>query len=202
MKYENTEPELLHLKKLVSNGGVAIDVGANIGFYSYGLSQICRKVHSFEINPSVSRFLKKLNSKKIQIYDIGLSDSVQEAKLFIPINQKGFSLHGWASLHQGNCPGVTKHEEKKVFIQSLDSFEIKECDFLKIDVEGHEMHVLNGALETVKRTLPRILIEIQPKNFEDVKCFLLSLGYYQREIKEKIGCKGGEGNFLFDPPSM
>jgi hypothetical protein len=46
------EPELLHLRSFVPEGGVAVDAGANWGMYSYALSQIASKVYSFEVNPA------------------------------------------------------------------------------------------------------------------------------------------------------
>ena len=43
--------------------------------------------------------------------------------------------------------------------RTLDSFDLAECQFIKIDVEGHELEVLNGAKETLARCRPTVLVE-------------------------------------------
>ena len=106
---------------------------------------------------------------------------------------------GWASLEKGNCPNAEQHLEEVVRVRPLDSFEFVSCAFLKIDVEGHELEVLEGAAKTISRTRPRILVEVRKKNEASVEAFLRNLGFRQRDFGEVLGYAGGEGNRFYMP---
>jgi len=52
------EPELLVLAELVPRGGIAVDVGANVGFFAYALAEIADRVVAFEPNPDYALFAR------------------------------------------------------------------------------------------------------------------------------------------------
>ncbi len=193
------EPEAGRLARFVPAGGVAIDAGANAGVYSYGLSRFCKKVHSFEINPAHSRMLCDFGAPNVEIHGIGLSNTTGEKVLYTPVHPSGMVLHGWASLEPGNCPGAREHLETRVRVVPLDEFGFPECVFLKVDVEGHEIQVLEGAEKTLCRTRPRILIEVKDSNLAAVDRFLESLEFRRVDIRDFIGCPGAPGNFFYMP---
>ena len=193
------EPEAARLRRFVPAGGVAIDAGANAGLYSYGLSRFCKRVHSFEINPVHCRMLRDFAAPNVEIYDVGLSNTSEEKKLFIPIHSSGLALDGWASLEPGNCPGISEHKETPVCVSPLDEFNFPECVFLKIDVEGHELQVLEGAIKTLRRTRPLILVEVRDNNIPAVEQFLEKLNYRRTDIRNYINCSGTTGNYFYTP---
>ena len=61
--------------------------------------------------------------------------------------------------------------------KKLDSFTFPKIDFIKIDVEGHEKEVLLGGKETILKYLPKMYIEIWPKNLNYISEILKSMGY-------------------------
>ena len=193
------EPEVGHLARFVPSGGVAIDAGANAGLYSYGLSRLCKKVHSFEINPAHCRMLKDFAAPNVEIHGIGLSNTTDEKTLYTPVHPSGMVLESWASLEQGNCPGAREYLVTRVRVLPLDEFEFTECVFLKIDVEGHELQVLEGAEKTLRRTRPRILIEVRDSTLAGVDRFLESLAFRRTDIRHSIGCPGSPGNYFYLP---
>jgi FkbM family methyltransferase len=193
------EPEIGRLARFVPAGGVAIDAGANAGLYSYGLSRFCRQVHSFEINPAHCRMLRDFGAPNVEIHGVGLSNASGETTLHTPVLSNGMILESWASLEKGNCPGVAEHLETRVRVVPLDEFEFPECVFLKIDVEGHELQVLEGAKKTLRRTRPRILVEVREENIAAVDRFLESLEFRRAEIRNLIGREGAAGNFFYLP---
>jgi len=199
LRFEDPEVELLHLDRLPTRPGPAIDVGANMGFYALRMSRIFEQVYAFEINEEASRDLRACNLPNVEIIDVGLSNRVGGATLYIPVLQCGLQLNGWGSLQSGNCPDAKKHIEKNVTVRPLDDFEITACSFLKIDVEGHELSVLEGATQTITRCRPVILIEMRNQN-ESKGCQQLeSLGYRRTELKHLAGTLGTPGNFIFLP---
>lgn len=198
-RYGQTESELLHLDRMPARPGSAIDAGANIGFYSLRMAGLFRKVYAFEADPRTSRDLKDCRLPNVEVFDVGLSDRVGEAMLRIPVLRSGMELDGWASLESDPCPDAERYIEKTVTLKPLDAFGVEDCSLLKIDVEGHELHVLQGAVKTIERGRPVILVEVRERNESSVRQFLQGLGYRLVDFKEVAGFEGSPGNYLFFP---
>jgi FkbM family methyltransferase len=79
-----------------------------------------------------------------------------------------------------------------VKIRRLDDYNFENIDFIKIDVEGFELEVLNGAQETIKCSRPTILIEVFDENASVVKNYFKSLNYSLLVILEDY-------NYVFIP---
>ena len=169
-------PELSLIKFLCSPNGNSIDVGANLGLYSYLMSRYTKQLHAFEPNPYPLRYLKKLNKGNTKIYPIAIGNVNQEVELFIPKNHKGWTSNG-ASLRQLN---LGKGMKLKVDCRTIDSFDFQNIELIKIDVEGCEQDVIDGAINTIKNWLPNIIIENEIFHTKDplsVLNNLLELGY-------------------------
>jgi FkbM family methyltransferase len=138
-----------------------VDIGAHIGTYSWSIAPYANQVYSFECNPEVYNclcaniFLKDLNHK-IKAYNFGLSSEEGESTYYI--RSKDGGGNGFTFLGE-------KREESSLGtlqlpLKRLDDLNIENIGLIKIDVEGHEIHVLKGALETLKRNnYPPILFE-------------------------------------------
>lgn len=192
------ENELRFLHHIVPGGDVAIDVGANQGLYSYNLSKRFSKVYAFEINADITKDLEAYNPGNIEIINKGLSSRDDEAVLYIPV-LKGQPLTGWASLTPNNCPNTRDHLIKTVRVSPLDKFNIDHIAFIKIDVEGHEIEVLKGGADTLRRSRPIVLVEIKPHNVDQAFTFFAGMGYEQRELQTYVKTIGAEGNYIFVP---
>lgn len=195
------EPELLHLRSFVPSGGAAVDVGANCGMYSYALSQIMRKVYSFEINPALTADLEAYSNPKIEIIRIGLSSRAAHLALHVPISSKGFAMSGWGTLDPVNLPpGVATIKQIEVQVKPLDEFALADVSFVKIDVEGHEVEVLAGACETITRCRPTVLIEVKDANSISVDSYFATAQYQKFTLADLVGVQGAEGNRIYIPP--
>jgi len=148
-------PELSLIKFLCSPEGNSIDVGANLGLYSFLISKYTNQLYSFEPNPYPLRYLKKLNKGNTRIYPIAIGSVNDEVELFIPKNPKGWTSNG-ASLRQLD---LGKGMKLKVACRTIDSFDFRDIELIKIDVEGCEQDVIDGAMNTIKDWLPNIIIE-------------------------------------------
>ena len=168
------------IPKLLKRQNVAIDVGANIGFYSYYCSKIFKNVHAFEPIKVISKDLNNftIKNKCVFLHNYALSNSEEEKSISIPfIKKKNVLNYGYASLSNE----FENKQELKIYTKTLDSFNFYEVDFIKIDVEGHENQVIEGGINTIKKFMPLILIEIE-KRHTGVKASetinkLISLGY-------------------------
>ena len=173
------EPELRLVHLLVKPGTVAIDVGANRGTYTYCFWKLGVIVKAFEPNRSCLAPLEAWANRKnaVTIYDYALSNRVGEARLFVPIDASGIEHDSSASLR----PTGEACSEQPIAVRTMDSFHFADVELIKIDVEGHEMDVLEGATATIANCRPALLIEIEQRhhddNIIDVFTKILQLGY-------------------------
>ena len=160
---KSAERELSYLRKVIPGGAVTVDVGANCGLYTRQLARLSREVHAFEPSHDMARLLRRTSARNVSIHEIALSDHNGDADLFIPQGNDGL-VYGLASLEPRlnvtTEPVVTTH----VPIARLDAVVRQDVAFVKIDVEGHELNVLNGAVELLERCQPVFLVEAEDRH--------------------------------------
>ena len=148
-------PELNLIKFLVNKNKISIDVGANLGLFTFYLQKYSKYVYAFEPNPYPLRNLKNLVSENTEVIPIAIGNKNGYLDLFIPKNKKGWSSNG-ASLKETELNLGIKHS---VVSRTLDSLEIENVGLIKIDVEGFEKQVLEGASRTITDFKPNLIIE-------------------------------------------
>jgi FkbM family methyltransferase len=172
--------EKLALRLLCNPEKTAVDVGANIGTVSYFLSKYSKATHAFEINPAVAERLEQAKLSNTTVYRIGLSDSVQWARLRVPIADFG-PVYGSGTIERANELDGDKASEYEVRVSTLDNFNIPDVGIIKIDVEGHELAVLRGARATLERDRPSLIVEILERlngnSFSQIIEYTASLSY-------------------------
>jgi FkbM family methyltransferase len=170
------EEEILMLPKLITRGGVAIDVGANIGLYSFALSKICDTVEAFEPNPKNQNIIRAYNAPNINVHGIALSSKGGVGELNIPI-VNDVEIDGHASLNSKFLDQVTI----QVDLKKLDDYNFGGVNYIKIDVEGHELEVIKGAVHTIKTNRPVLMVEIEQRHIStpmgDVFGEIIKFGY-------------------------
>jgi protein O-GlcNAc transferase len=136
-----------------------IDIGANIGNHSLFFSTYfdCKKVYAFEpfeknINLFRENLKDALENNRCILYDTALSDK-EETKILYNSEHENY---GGLSLHKQAKSFVV---EEKINVKTLDSFDISDVSFIKIDVENHENEVLIGGRETIMKYKPVICLE-------------------------------------------
>ena len=176
-----SEVEMKLLPFLCSKDKTSIDIGAAGGVFIANLLDISKNVIAFEPIPADAEVLKTMveSTKSNAIIErIALSDKAGEATLRMIVNDSGRS-----TIEASNDLSDDKTEKTgiKVEIRKLDDFNYNNIGFIKIDVEGHELAVLHGARETIKKNLPSLLIEIEDRHkanaVKDVPAFLKELDY-------------------------
>lgn len=133
----------------VKNFTTAIDAGANYGIMSANLHSKFSKIYAFEVDTPVRECLKK-NVEKFQldnvvVCDCGLSD--KEEQVSLNYEKTTFGTH------------INKEVSGTHICRTLDSFELSEVGFIKLDCEGYEPYILKGAEQTIKKYKPVILME-------------------------------------------
>jgi FkbM family methyltransferase len=163
------EPELAGLAKLVPRGGTAIDVGANLGFFAYALSDIADWVVAFEPNPDYAFFARWMLRGRAEVHQLALSDVSGRGTLYVPLSDRGMVLHLAGSLKQTHSQ-FRNTKTYDVEVRTLDEFGLVGVRFVKADVEGSEREVLDGvARATIARDRPIILLELLSGTHEDCR---------------------------------
>ena len=170
----NYEKELKVIEKFADKTKDALDIGVYRGVYSFKLSQNFKTVHAFEPNTLLFPYLRKNLNKiiqNLQLYNLALSDTEGSTKLNLPIRSKSlfkdnieelFKL-GSATIHTANI--FENYKSITVQKKKLDNLNLREnIGFIKIDVEGHEQNVIDGGLQTIKKNMPVMLIEIEERH--------------------------------------
>ncbi|MFT3911842.1 MAG: FkbM family methyltransferase [Ferruginibacter sp.] len=177
-----SEVEMRLLPYLCKKEKTSIDIGAAGGVFIANLLDLSKNVIGFEPIPADAEVLKVMvestNSNCI-IERVALSDKAGEAILKMIVNDSGRS-----TIEESNdlSDDATEKRGIKVPIRKLDDYNYDNIGFIKIDVEGHELSVLHGARETIRKNLPTLLIEIEdrhkPNAVRDVPAFLKEFGYF------------------------
>jgi FkbM family methyltransferase len=163
---EEYEPEALDaLKQTIAPGAVVLDVGANVGISAMMMARWCGSeghIYAFEPSPTPKKLLAQhleLNglADRVTISECALSDAEGTATFYAS------GISGKSALSKANIG--QESEAVKVPVTTIDSYceanKIKPS-LIKIDVEGFEFKVLNGARKTMKEVRPRILVELHP----------------------------------------
>ena len=160
----------------LKGNGVALDIGANIGNHAASFSKHFKKIYAFEINKVVFHILQSnaVGTNIIPVH-IGLSDAETEVSFV-----ENFANMGASRIDMDSCD-----ESHLVKVIPLDVFaqdnDIKDVSFVKIDVEGHELQVLNGGATFFQNQQPVIGFEaLFLKNYSEgqkVQDILEGYGY-------------------------
>jgi FkbM family methyltransferase len=198
------EPEILHVPRLMGQGNchTALDVGANDGQFGYLLSNAFKHVHAFEANPDLAATLLRYRPRNMTVINNAVSDTDGDVvTLHVPV-VKGVALSGWASLVKPTVPGTTNFVTHQITTTRIDSHKFDTVSLIKIDVEGHELAVLKGAMDTIRKHLPWLLIEVWDEQRAAVCDLLKPLGYRAATLQELAGIKGSPQNLVFVSPSF
>lgn len=166
----------------VKSWRMAVDVGAHVGFWSMHLAKRFKSLQAFEpIDEHRQCWLRNMAPLRSAgnnaiLWSCALGAEKGTARFTIPPGSSG-------GTHISGHGGVDDIE-----VRTLDSFEFADVDFMKLDCEGAELAVLQGAAETLKRCRPCVIVEqkqhIMQRNFgvtgKPAVDFLESLGAVQR----------------------
>lgn len=153
---------------------VAVDVGAHCGLWSMQLAKQFGHLHAFEpVERHRECFLANLaGCENVDLYGCGLGDKSGFVSIESKPDSSGDSRVAayaerdeWAEpvrYDENDIPiGPTPASANapRIPLKTLDSFDLQDVDFIKIDTEGYELHVVRGAEETIKRCKPVMIVE-------------------------------------------
>lgn len=187
--------ESAFVRQNVKPGDIAIDVGANFGWFTLMLSQIVGangaqgQVHAFEpvkeTTELLSRNAQLNNAANIHISPAALDAQDATRDLYLP----DIAVSGSFALHHYN----ENYQVQKVPTMTLDTYvrlhNLPRVDFIKADIEGAELNMLKGASETLKRFAPILMLEVQATS---TRLF----GHEPQAVHEFLNDHGYQGHVL------
>jgi|GEM_PF-315566 len=161
------EPELARLlSRYMESGGIFVDIGANIGYHTLYMATLGEAVHcvGFEPHPDIYRQLAEnveLNGfSNISVVDVAIGDKCGEITFY---KQKTTSynrgLSGTILASDGEDDFVCSEVLMKTMDEALTSAQKQQTRVIKIDTQGFEYEVLQGAMETIRLSQPVIAFE-------------------------------------------
>ncbi len=161
------EPELRAIfRAILRPGGIAIDVGANVGWHSLLMASLVGasgRVLAVEANPSLQKRLHDNLSincfRQVEVVPCAVGDTEGTMEFYAPLAGDPNSGNG----HLGADNSATAIQTVRVNARPLDAVvaaaELESLDLIKIDVEGFEWPVLHGGERTIARLRPHIVFE-------------------------------------------
>ncbi|MBS1519462.1 MAG: FkbM family methyltransferase [Bacteroidetes bacterium] len=195
--YEDETNKLIKIS--LNPGGVAMDVGGNIGLQSIRMSKSVGeqgKVFVFEplihLQEKLSRNIQLNKADNVKLFPYALSNHESEADFHI---SKGNWNQGTFNISNNQSGTEVQHVIIKVADELPEIKALNRLDLVKIDVEGFEYQVLLGLKQTIGKYKPRIIFEYDKnyweanaQNFNECFDFLSSLGYTLYQITP-VGCE-------------
>jgi FkbM family methyltransferase len=201
--YEPIESFLV--QNILEKNDIVVDAGANIGFYSLLMSDICKngKIYSFEPVPKNFEFLKKnvsLNFKNelIETVPVGLWNESKVLEFSLDSSMKD----NVGSFTAGKVENTS--EMFKCSVNKIDELlkDVEKIDFIKMDIEGAELFALQGGNSLINKFRPQFLIEINRKACEQfgynpnrIASFFKELDYQFYLIRESAESSGWIDDF-------
>jgi FkbM family methyltransferase len=186
------EPEFELLPRLVHAGDWVLDIGANVGCYTYRLSALVGRdgrVFAFEPITATAEILafvvRCAAHDNVTIFNAAVSDKHELLRFSMEKNEHGLPDYFTARATEGGTRGA--------FSLSIDALALpSRVSFVKIDVEGSERAVLRGMETLIERDRPVLAIE----GDESLQPYLASRGY------RMCPRRPGSANLLFLPPDF
>jgi len=161
-------PMATHFAALFPRDGVIFDVGAHAGQFTKLFARLAPDglVYSFEPGRYARAILLlslALNRvANVRAYPLGFGDRAGRVDLHMPIKKSGSFAFGLAHLGAGD--GVRREIRETIDVVTLDAFcrmlPLARLDFIKADIEGWELRMLEGGRETLERNRPSLWIEV------------------------------------------
>ena len=168
------------LKPYIENATTILDIGSHIGSHSIAYNKIApnARIFAFEAQKQIYKLLLKNIYDNNAIYQITPiyaavghkeTDTHMSARVFDTATTTDQVEYGTDKIFNYGGLSLGKDGESVPMI-TIDSLQLKDCNFMKVDVEGAEALVFLGAAQTIKKYMPVIYFESNIRTItEDMK---------------------------------
>jgi FkbM family methyltransferase len=153
------------IRESVNEQGTIIDIGANIGYISIASSLMFPKVTIEAFEPSKKTYsilrtnLSENHIRNVRTHNYGISDRESSSLLTYSESNSSGAFVNEHNVTADTAGHVTEHIKLKTLDKEYKNLKITKCDLIKIDVEGHELSVIKGSKELIKKFKPMVILE-------------------------------------------
>lgn len=169
MDWESGHKEKILLYVPDNSRRVVVQAGGNMGMYPRLLSDMFENVYTFEPDP-VNFHCLVANCQRDNIVKINAALGYKHG--LVKVSTEPFD--DWETNYGVRTVVESFYANVPVF--KIDDLALSYCDLIMLDVEGHELIALKGAIETIEKLHPVIFAEHHPGG-PDLVSFLKSFGY-------------------------
>lgn len=176
--------ELNKIKQIKPNCKNILDIGACYGSYSLGLSKVFPNANIIALEPTknfilLEKNVKINNAKNIKLKKVAISNK----EGYVRFSENVFANNS------------VSDKGTKIKCTTIDKLKLKnKIDFIKLDVEGHELEAIEGMINTLKKDKPLIQIEL---NFMSGKKKIIKIKELLRKLNYKRIHDFGNKNYLY-----
>ena len=193
------------IKNVLFPGAVVFDIGANVGAHALPMAKLVGKTGKvYAIEPTDWAFEKlsknfKLNpelSSSLILKQMVFSDLKSDLpqKIYSSWKLEDGETH---PIHGGHLNSMDKAESSSLD-QEVQRLGLKKIDFIKLDVDGFELKVLKGGVQTLTTMKPKIILEITPYTLEEQGDSLGELLELLKKLNYRIYSEDGKTEISFD----
>lgn len=173
---EREEPDLTVIRHLVRQGDMVVDIGANVGWYTRYLSILVGSSgHVFSLEPIPNTFallsacVKHYGLSNVELFNTAASRADGSAAMHVPNYPSGGKNYYMASIVEDGqaTAGLSRQPVESRSLDSLLGGQCQNVGFIKCDVEGHELEVIQGATQTIQARKAAWFVEIDRRNDPD-----------------------------------
>ncbi|OBI90750.1 FkbM family methyltransferase [Mycobacterium asiaticum] len=184
-----SRPDVALVQSLCDPGRISLDIGADVGEFAIAMLSASQSVVAFEPRPAQARDLTAMFDAvgaNVRVEAVALSDAPGVTTMRVVESDPGRSTIDGENVLDTAIGGAVQSIE--VPVRCLDDYQLTNVGLIKIDVEGHELAVLRGALDTLRRNRPSIVVEAEERHHANAVA----------DITELLSGLGFRGHFTLD----
>ena len=215
LRWNKNERDFIHFLQMIPDGGIVLDIGANIGVMSVWLGKKLKqsKIYAFEPIPqnvkTLKRVLRHFKIHNVTVIEKAVGNTHGSVQMVMPVLGK-VKMQGLSHVMHETITDFNEGNRYSAPIITIDSFENinttgKSLTAIKLDVENFEYYVLDGAKETIQKHRPLIYTELwENTNRDNCFKFIRAHGYkvcvlVQHQLIEFDPSLHTTQNFFFIP---
>lgn len=191
------------VEPMIPAGGTVVDVGALYGDHTIAYSRrVGPKGHVLAFEPNLVAFralvknMKYFGCDNVECYPTALG--AQGGVAYLQVQRDNIGMTRMVDKMGENV--------QEAAVETIDEQGLKRLDFLKIDAEGEELAILKGALKTLERCKPTILMEVNRSRLElrgttpnSLLRYLFELGYKGHPIQPDLTIDAEQFDYIARP---
>lgn len=200
-----------YVKNLINKGDTVIDIGANLGYYSFLFAKwIGNSGHLYAVEPiQIYNEVYNLKAKKfnnITLLPYALGNKNKEIEMVLPTKEEYLRTglpHVYEESRDGNLEDIKFRFKAKMRKPSELFRDIPKIDYIKCDVEGFEYNVLSEMKDVINKHKPKVQVEVWGNNKEQILQLFEDMNYKayflntKKELELVANNNKTKGDFIF-----